>query len=58
MDALRSLPGDFQTWAVETEFWGAMASPNLMVEVTGLILPTSSPHLPSTSVRFNGTLTT
>jgi N-acetylglucosamine malate deacetylase 1 len=26
MDALRSLPADFQTWAVETEFWGAMTS--------------------------------
>jgi len=34
LDALRTLPADFQTWAVETEFWGAMTSPNLMVEVS------------------------
>lgn len=34
MDALRTLPTDFQTWAVETEFWGAMTSPNLMVEIS------------------------
>lgn len=34
MDALRTLPADFQTWAVETEFWGAMTSPNLMVEIS------------------------
>lgn len=32
MDALKSLPADFQTCLVETEFWGQMASPNLMVE--------------------------
>jgi len=32
MDALRSLPPDFTCHAVETEFWGAMATPNLMVE--------------------------
>ncbi len=32
LDALRSLGNDFQTHAVETEFWGAMASPNLTVE--------------------------
>jgi LmbE family N-acetylglucosaminyl deacetylase len=32
MDALKSLPRDFQTVLVETEFWGQMASPNLMVE--------------------------
>src|SRR5665213_968287 len=32
MDALKSLPPNFQTTLVETEFWGQMASPNLMVE--------------------------
>jgi LmbE family N-acetylglucosaminyl deacetylase len=32
MDALKNLPKDFQTILVETEFWGQMASPNLMVE--------------------------
>ena len=34
LDALRTLPPDFHTVAVETEFWGAMASPNLMVEIS------------------------
>ena len=34
LDALRSLPTDFTCYIVETEFWGAMASPNLMVEVS------------------------
>ena len=32
MDALKSLPLDFSTLLVETEFWGQMQSPNLMVE--------------------------
>ena len=32
MDALKSLPADFTCQIVETEFWGAMATPNLMVE--------------------------
>ena len=32
MDALKTLPVSFQTILVETEFWGQMASPNLMVE--------------------------
>ena len=32
MDALKTLPPDFQTTLVETEFWGQMPSPNLMVE--------------------------
>lgn len=32
MDALKTLPAGFQTVLVETEFWGQMASPNLMVE--------------------------
>jgi LmbE family N-acetylglucosaminyl deacetylase len=32
-DALRTLPG-YEPLVVETEFWGAMASPNLMVEIS------------------------
>ncbi|HXS67387.1 MAG TPA: PIG-L family deacetylase [Candidatus Polarisedimenticolia bacterium] len=32
MDALKTLPASFQTAIVETEFWGQMESPNLMVE--------------------------
>ncbi len=32
MDALARQAPDFSTFVVETEFWGAMASPNLMVE--------------------------
>lgn len=32
MDALRAQPRDFRCQVVETEFWGQMASPNLMVE--------------------------
>jgi LmbE family N-acetylglucosaminyl deacetylase len=32
MDALKSMPPNFQTTLIETEFWGQMASPNLMVE--------------------------
>jgi N-acetylglucosamine malate deacetylase 1 len=32
MDALKTLPASFQTVLIETEFWGQMASPNLMVE--------------------------
>jgi LmbE family N-acetylglucosaminyl deacetylase len=34
MDALRSLPAGFTCYTLETEFWGQMANPNLMVEVT------------------------
>jgi LmbE family N-acetylglucosaminyl deacetylase len=34
MDALKTLPADFACHTVETEFWGAMASPNLMVEIS------------------------
>jgi LmbE family N-acetylglucosaminyl deacetylase len=33
MDALRQLPARFECFTVETEFWGAMDDPNLMVEV-------------------------
>jgi LmbE family N-acetylglucosaminyl deacetylase len=32
VDALKQQTADFSTLVVETEFWGAMASPNLMVE--------------------------
>jgi len=32
MDALKTLPSNFQTTIVETEFWGQMPSPNLLVE--------------------------
>jgi LmbE family N-acetylglucosaminyl deacetylase len=32
VDALARLPSDFSVHVVETEFWGAMATPNLMVE--------------------------
>jgi LmbE family N-acetylglucosaminyl deacetylase len=32
MDALARMPAEFSCWVVETEFWGAMATPNLMVE--------------------------
>ncbi len=34
MDALAQQAPDFATIVFETEFWGAMASPNLMVEVS------------------------
>ncbi len=32
MDALKEMPDDFSCHIVETEFWGAMENPNLMVE--------------------------
>jgi LmbE family N-acetylglucosaminyl deacetylase len=35
MDALRKMPSSFQCYIVETEFWGAMNDPNLMVEISG-----------------------
>jgi LmbE family N-acetylglucosaminyl deacetylase len=34
VDALKTLPSTFSCYAVETEFWGAMASPNLTVEIS------------------------
>jgi LmbE family N-acetylglucosaminyl deacetylase len=34
MDALACQPSDFVCDVVETEFWGAMATPNLMVELS------------------------
>jgi LmbE family N-acetylglucosaminyl deacetylase len=32
LDALKTMPENFQTTLVETEFWGQMSSPNLLVE--------------------------
>jgi len=32
LDALKTLPPDFQTTLIETEFWGQMPAPNLLVE--------------------------
>jgi LmbE family N-acetylglucosaminyl deacetylase len=32
MDALKTMPFSFRTTVIETEFWGQMTSPNLMVE--------------------------
>lgn len=32
MDALAQMPDDFACWIVETEYWGAIANPNLMIE--------------------------
>jgi len=34
-DALKQMPKDFECYLVETEFWGAMTDPNLMVEICG-----------------------
>lgn len=34
MDALKLMPPEFQCYLVETEFWGAMDDPNLMLEVS------------------------
>jgi LmbE family N-acetylglucosaminyl deacetylase len=33
LDALKKLPKNFNCFVVETEFWGQMANPNLLVEV-------------------------
>jgi len=33
LDALKMLPAGFQCYVVETEFWGPMADPNLLVEL-------------------------
>ncbi|HYG34694.1 MAG TPA: PIG-L family deacetylase [Clostridia bacterium] len=35
MDALKQMPASFSCYLVETEFWGAMTDPNLMVEIDG-----------------------
>jgi LmbE family N-acetylglucosaminyl deacetylase len=34
MDALHEIPASFECYVFETEFWGAMDDPNLMVEVS------------------------
>lgn len=34
MDALQAMPSSFSCYVVETEFWGASNTPNLMVEVS------------------------
>ena len=34
MDALKQMPASFTCYIVETEFWGAMTDPNLMVEMS------------------------
>ena len=34
MDALKQMPAGFTCYVVETEFWGAMTDPNLMVEIS------------------------
>ena len=34
IDALKRMPENFQTFLVETEFWGQMDTPNLMVEIS------------------------
>lgn len=34
LDALEQMPADFQCYLAETEFWGAMDDPNLMVEIS------------------------
>ena len=33
-DALKKMPASFECFTVETEFWGAMDDPNLMVEMS------------------------
>lgn len=33
VDALKQMPADFECYVVETEFWGQMTDPNLMLEV-------------------------
>jgi LmbE family N-acetylglucosaminyl deacetylase len=34
LDALKRMPASFECYLIETEFWGAMADPNLMVEIS------------------------
>jgi LmbE family N-acetylglucosaminyl deacetylase len=34
MDALKQMPASFSCYIVETEFWGPMSDPNLMVEIS------------------------
>ena len=33
-DALKQMPAGFTCYVIETEFWGAMTDPNLMVEIS------------------------
>jgi LmbE family N-acetylglucosaminyl deacetylase len=33
-DALKQMPASFECYLVESEFWGAMSDPNLMVEIS------------------------
>ena len=33
-DALKQMPASFECFTIETEFWGAMDDPNLMIEVS------------------------
>ncbi len=33
LDALKEMPASYECYLVETEFWGAMTDPNLMVEI-------------------------
>ena len=34
MDALKQMPASYDCYVVETEFWGAMTDPNLMLEIS------------------------
>jgi hypothetical protein len=34
LDALKAMPVDFETCLAETEYWGQMDDPNLMVEIS------------------------
>jgi N-acetylglucosamine malate deacetylase 1 len=34
MDALAAMPSDFECFLIETEYWGQMTRPNLMVEIS------------------------
>lgn len=38
MDALQQMPPAFECFLVETEFWGAMTDPNLMLEISAVDL--------------------
>lgn len=34
LDALKQMPADYECYLIETEFWGAMTDPNLMLEIS------------------------
>ena len=34
LDALKQMPANYECYVVETEFWGAMTDPNLMLEIS------------------------